>query len=108
MQAQVCAAGALLNILGPELERSKLGVMQRKGFGKVMSCLLTLSIVHEALFENMLSAEVAWVNHNVRKMADNSTNPKNKTSKWNESALATLEEKFYTEKHTQTNQRILG
>ena len=59
MQAQVCAAGALLNILGPELERSKLGVVQRQGFGKVMSSLLTLSIVHEALFENMLSGEVA-------------------------------------------------
>ncbi|DBB09436.1 TPA: hypothetical protein ACH3X3_008004 [Trebouxia sp. C0006] len=59
LQAQVCAAGALLNILGPELERSKLGVVQRQGFGKVMSSLLTLSIVHEALFENMLSAEVA-------------------------------------------------
>ncbi len=59
MQAQVCAAGALLNILGPELERSKLGVVQRQGFGKVMSSILTLSIVHEALFENMLSAEVA-------------------------------------------------
>ena len=59
LQAQVCAAGALLNVLGPELERSKLGVVQRQGFGKVMSSLLTLSIVHEALFENMLLAEVA-------------------------------------------------
>lgn len=56
LQAQVCAAGALLNILGPELERSKTGVMQRKGFGKLMACLLTLSVVNEALFENVYKA----------------------------------------------------
>ena len=53
LQAQVCAAGALLNILGPELERSNAGVLQRKGFGKIMSCLLTLSIVHEAMFQGV-------------------------------------------------------
>ena len=52
MQAQVCAAGALLNILGPELERSETGILQRKGFGKIMSCLLTLSIVQEAMFDD--------------------------------------------------------
>lgn len=51
LQAQVCAAGALLNILGPELERSKAGVFQRKGFGRIMSCLLTLSVVCETMFE---------------------------------------------------------
>lgn len=51
LQAQVCAAGALLNILGPELERSKAGTSQRTGFGKLMACLLTLTIVHEAMFE---------------------------------------------------------
>lgn len=55
MQAQVCAAGALLNILGPELERKESGVLQRKGFGRIMSCLLTMSIVHEALYEDSLS-----------------------------------------------------
>ena len=58
-QAQVCAAGALLNILGPELERSKAGVMQRKGFGNIMSCLLTLSIAHEALFQGNVSNLIA-------------------------------------------------
>lgn len=57
LQAQVCAAGALLNILGPELERSKAGVLQRKGFGRIMSCLLTLSIVYETMFDGACRAE---------------------------------------------------
>ena len=52
MQAQVCAAGALLNILGPELERSKMGVSQRKGFGKIMAHILTLAITFEALYQD--------------------------------------------------------
>lgn len=54
MQAQVCAAGALLNILGPELERSSMGVSQRKGFGRIMAHILTLSIASEALYEESI------------------------------------------------------
>ena len=53
LQAQVCAAGALLNILGPELERSTAGVVQRQGFGRIMSSLLTLSVVYETMFEGV-------------------------------------------------------
>ena len=58
MQAQVCAAGALLNILGPELERSSMGVSQRKGFGKMMAQILTLSIACEALYEKSISPDL--------------------------------------------------
>lgn len=57
-QAQVCAAGALLNILGPELERSNLGASQRKGFGNLMAHILTLSIVCEALYAESLPASL--------------------------------------------------
>ena len=53
MQAQVCAAGALLNIIGPELERSKEGVSQRKGFGNIMAQILTLAITFEALYPEL-------------------------------------------------------
>lgn len=49
VQAQVCAAGALLNILGPELEVNS-GIQTRRGFGKIMSLVMAISIVYDGLF----------------------------------------------------------
>jgi len=52
MQAQVCAAGALLNILGPELgDDNAQGKQQRRGFGRLISCALTLSMAWEVMFD---------------------------------------------------------
>lgn len=49
LQAQVCAAGALLNILGPELEHSKYGVAQRHGLAALMAQALALAMVSDCL-----------------------------------------------------------
>ena len=49
LQAQVCAAGALLNILGPELEHSKHGVAQRHGLAALMAQTLALAMVSDCL-----------------------------------------------------------
>eukprot|EP00898_Chlorokybus_atmophyticus_P006496 jgi/Chlat1/6848/Chrsp51S06566 len=46
---QVCAAGALLNILGPELSQGK-DTERRKAFGKIISLCLISSSVSDALF----------------------------------------------------------
>jgi hypothetical protein len=47
--AQVCAAGALLNILGPHV--SKWGSSQRHGMCKIMSMTMALASVFEGCFE---------------------------------------------------------
>lgn len=49
---QVCAAGALLNILGPELECGEHGPgATRRSFGRIMSLILSTSMIHDAVFE---------------------------------------------------------
>ena len=47
-QAQVCAAGALLNILGPVLEEQPLGAAQRRALGRLIRVVLVLSMVQSA------------------------------------------------------------
>ena len=59
MQAQVCAAGALLNILGPELDRGPQGPAQRQGLARLMSSALALSIIHDAMFDAAPASHVA-------------------------------------------------
>mmetsp|Transcript_7612 Transcript_7612/g.25214 ORF Transcript_7612/g.25214 Transcript_7612/m.25214 type:complete len:334 (+) Transcript_7612:62-1063(+) len=59
MQAQVCAAGALLNILGPELGEDRAGSAQRRGFGRLISCCLALSMAHEMLFDEPCEGALA-------------------------------------------------
>lgn len=51
LQAQVCAAGALLNIVGPELDQRPMGQRQRRGFGHMLSLIMATAVVHECLFE---------------------------------------------------------
>jgi hypothetical protein len=46
MNAQVCAAGALLNLLGPELEGK-----DRAALGKIMSLVMASSMVYEGVYE---------------------------------------------------------
>ncbi|GMH44548.1 hypothetical protein BSKO_12500 [Bryopsis sp. KO-2023] len=48
-QAQVCAAGALLNLLGPELATKE--EKQREGLGKIVSLILSVSIMFQGLEE---------------------------------------------------------
>lgn len=49
MQAQVCAAGALLNILGPMLEELPEGAAQRRALGRLMRVMLVLSVVQSCI-----------------------------------------------------------
>ncbi|KAK9907605.1 hypothetical protein WJX75_006894 [Coccomyxa subellipsoidea] len=51
LQAQLCATGALLNILGPVLDRTPRAAAQRKALGMLLSCALTLSMVHRCVFQ---------------------------------------------------------
>ena len=46
VNAQVCAAGALLNLLGPELEGN-----QRAAMGKIISLVMASSMVFDAVYE---------------------------------------------------------
>ena len=46
LNSQVCAAGALLNLLGPELEGP-----QRAAFGKIMSLIMATTMIYEAVHE---------------------------------------------------------
>ena len=55
--AQVCAAGALLNILGPELDALPEGCGQRRALGRIMSLVMAVSIVHECVFDRPLILE---------------------------------------------------
>jgi hypothetical protein len=52
--AQVCAAGALLNILGPDLgeDAAAGGNPNRKGFAKLLSSAIVLGAMYETLFEH--------------------------------------------------------
>lgn len=58
MQAQLCATGALLNILGPALERSPRAAAQRKALGSLLSCALTLSMINHCAFPQRPPSEV--------------------------------------------------
>lgn len=49
MQAQVCAAGALLNILGPVLEELPEGAAERRALGRLMRIVLVLSLVQSCI-----------------------------------------------------------
>ncbi|KAK9824307.1 hypothetical protein WJX72_009322 [[Myrmecia] bisecta] len=59
LQAQVCAAGALLNILGPEIDRAPEGAAQRQGLARLMSCVVSLSVVHEAMYDSVPALDTA-------------------------------------------------
>lgn len=50
---QVCAAGALLNILGPDMANWPGGPAQRKALGKLMSSLMAMAIVYNSVFEKV-------------------------------------------------------
>jgi hypothetical protein len=53
VEVQVCAAGALLNILGPELDSKDwldgTGA-QRRGLGRILSLIVSTSMVFEGVF----------------------------------------------------------
>lgn len=46
---QVCAAGAILNLLGPELGPENESNAKRQGFKKLLSLALTIGMVSEPL-----------------------------------------------------------
>ena len=48
----MCAAGALLNILGPEMESMDEGGGNRRAVGKLVSLIVAAAVVHDVLFEN--------------------------------------------------------
>jgi hypothetical protein len=49
---QVCAAGALLNILGPELDGGLHGPKaDRRSFGRLMSLVMAASAVFDGVYE---------------------------------------------------------
>jgi len=55
VSAQVCAAGALLNILGPELGEEDGGPSaNRKGFAKLLSSAIVLGALYDTLFEQSM------------------------------------------------------
>ncbi len=58
LQAQLCATGALLNILGPVLDRSPGAAAQRKALGSLLSCALTLSMVHQCISQQTVATVV--------------------------------------------------
>ena len=47
---KVCAAGALLNILGPDMGEEK-DSRTRKGFGKLITSCLVLGMCYDGLFD---------------------------------------------------------
>ena len=49
VQSQVCAAGAILNLLGPELGPENDSNEQRQGFKKLLSLALTIGMINEPL-----------------------------------------------------------
>ena len=49
VQSQVCAAGAILNLLGPELGVENETNTKRQGFKKLLSLALTIGMVSEPL-----------------------------------------------------------
>ena len=50
VQCQVCAAGALMNVLGPEIS-SFPHSKQRRAFSKLVSQCLTLGIIYNAILD---------------------------------------------------------
>eukprot|EP00955_Chlamydomonas_euryale_P088665 364401-Chlamydomonas_euryale.AAC.5 len=49
---QVCAAGALLNIMGPDLDAGDCGPRAtRRALGHVMSLILAAAMLHDAVWE---------------------------------------------------------
>jgi hypothetical protein len=49
---QVCAAGALLNVLGPELEGGMHGPgATRRSLGHLMSLVMATSMVYDGVFD---------------------------------------------------------
>ena len=58
MHAQVCAAGALLNVIGPSLELRSDG--QRRAMCKIMSLAVALSAVYEGCFDQRPNLQIAW------------------------------------------------
>jgi len=53
LRPQVCASGALLNIMGPELEERggvATGVSDRQAMGRLMSTAMAASMAYDALF----------------------------------------------------------
>ncbi len=48
-QAQACAAGALLNVLGPLLEAAPGGAAPLRALGRVMTAVLVLASVQTCL-----------------------------------------------------------
>ena len=55
VQSQVCAAGAILNLLGPELGAEDDSNPQRLAFKKLLSLALTIGMIHEPLREERLA-----------------------------------------------------
>jgi hypothetical protein len=53
----VCAAGALLNILGPDIGEGKNSA-ERKAFGKIISSCIVLGIMYSELFDISLRDEL--------------------------------------------------
>jgi hypothetical protein len=53
-QAQVCAAGALLNILGPHV--SSKGEEQRHGMCRLLSLTMAMAAVYEGCFRSLPSS----------------------------------------------------
>lgn len=51
VQAQVCASGALLNIIGPDLDQRPDGGQQRRGLGRLMSLVMAAAAVYDCVFE---------------------------------------------------------
>ena len=49
VQSQVCAAGAILNLLGPELGPETEANEKRTGFKKLLSLALSIGMVTEPL-----------------------------------------------------------
>ena len=49
VQSQVCAAGAILNLLGPELGPENESNEKRQGFKKLLSLAVSIGMVTEPL-----------------------------------------------------------
>ena len=49
VQSQVCAAGAILNLLGPLLGEESTSNAKRQGFKKLLSLALTVGMLNDAL-----------------------------------------------------------
>ncbi len=50
-QAQVSAIGALLNLLGPALERGTDAPAKKKALGRLLSCTLAVSMFEQSLLK---------------------------------------------------------